>query len=82
MPRRRPRASAPAPIDLNPRLDPPLDFPARALGELTPRDYEILGFMCGLEVHQQLDTRGKLFCRCPAGVRTTRVDAEVLRHMR
>jgi glutamyl-tRNA(Gln) amidotransferase subunit E len=49
---------------------------------MTPRDYEILGFMCGLEVHQQLDTRGKLFCRCPAGVRTTRVDAEVLRHMR
>lgn len=49
---------------------------------MTPRDYEILGFMCGLEVHQQLDTRGKLFCRCPAGVRTSRVDAEVLRHMR
>ncbi|MCX4246083.1 Glu-tRNA(Gln) amidotransferase subunit GatE [Paraliomyxa miuraensis] len=82
MPRHRPKASPPAPIDLNPRTDPPLDFPVRALGELTPRDYEILGFMCGLEVHQQLDTRGKLFCRCPAGVRTTRVDAEVLRHMR
>lgn len=82
MPRPRPKASAPAPIDLNPRHDPPLDFPSRALGELTPRDYEILGFMCGLEVHQQLATRGKLFCRCPAGVRTTRVDAEVLRHMR
>jgi len=49
---------------------------------MTPRDHEILGFMCGLEVHQQLLTRGKLFCRCPAGVRTTRVDAEVLRHMR
>lgn len=49
---------------------------------MTPRDYEILGFMCGLEVHQQIDTRGKLFCRCPAGVRSARVDAEVLRHMR
>jgi glutamyl-tRNA(Gln) amidotransferase subunit E len=82
VPRHRPKASAPAPIDLNPRRDPPLDFPWRAFGELTPRDYEILGFMCGLEVHQQLATRGKLFCRCPAGVRTTRVDAEVLRHMR
>lgn len=82
MPRPRPKASAPAPIDLNPRRDPPLDFPWRPLGELTPRDYEILGFMCGLEVHQQLATRGKLFCRCPAGVRTSRVDAEVLRHMR
>lgn len=82
VPRRRPKASPPAPIDLNPRRDPPLDFPVRGFGELRPRDYEILGFMCGLEVHQQLDTRGKLFCRCPAGVRTTRVDAEVLRHMR
>lgn len=82
MPRPRPKASAPAPIDLNPRRDPPLDFPWRALEAMTPRDYELLGFMCGLEVHQQLATRGKLFCRCPAGVRTTRVDAEVLRHMR
>lgn len=79
---RRPRASAPAPIDLNPRTDPPLDFPDRPWGELTPRDYEILGFMCGLEVHQQLATRGKLFCRCPAGRRSARVDATVLRHMR
>jgi glutamyl-tRNA(Gln) amidotransferase subunit E len=82
VPRPRPKASAPAPIDLNPRRDPPLDFPWRALPQMTPRDYELLGFMCGLEVHQQLATRGKLFCRCPAGVRTTRVDAEVLRHMR
>jgi glutamyl-tRNA(Gln) amidotransferase subunit E len=45
-------------------------------------DYDRLGFMCGLEVHQQLDTKRKLFCRCPAGVRTERVDAEILRHMR
>ncbi|MCH9687083.1 MAG: Glu-tRNA(Gln) amidotransferase subunit GatE [Deltaproteobacteria bacterium] len=82
MPRHRPRASAPAPIDLNPRTDTPLDYPVRAFGEMTPQDYATLGFMCGLEVHQQLDTRGKLFCRCPGGRWTTRVDAEVLRHMR
>ncbi len=70
------------PADFNPRTDPPLDFPDREFGEMTPDDYAALGFMAGLEVHQQLATRGKLFCRCPAGLRTTRVDAEVLRHMR
>ena len=66
----------------NPRTDPPLDFADRHFGELTPADYQQLGFMCGLEVHQQLLTDSKLFCRCPAGIRTTAVDAEVLRHMR
>ena len=75
--------AAPRPAtDLNPRTDPPLDFPDADYGELGPEDYDTLGFMCGLEVHQQLNTASKLFCRCPSGVRTTRVDAEVLRHMR
>lgn len=69
-------------IDLNPRREPALDFPDRAFGELQPADYAELGFLCGLEVHQQLHTSRKLFCRCPAGIRTTRVDAELLRHMR
>lgn len=68
--------------ELNPRTDTPLDFPDRDFGELTPADYDQLGFMCGLEVHQQLNTVSKLFCRCPAGIRTRDVDAEVLRHMR
>lgn len=71
-----------APGDLNPRPDPVLDFPDRPLGDLTRQDYDVLGFLSGLEVHQQLLTTSKLFCRCPAGHRVTRVDAEVLRHMR
>jgi glutamyl-tRNA(Gln) amidotransferase subunit E len=63
--------------------DPWLLSPLPLYGQLTPADYAELGFMCGLEVHQQLDTRRKLFCRCPAG----RYDAgehhaEILRHMR
>jgi glutamyl-tRNA(Gln) amidotransferase subunit E len=45
-------------------------------------DYEELGLISGLEVHQQLYTREKLFCRCPAGLYTDVHDGEVLRHMR
>jgi len=70
------------PGDHNPRTDPPLDFPDAPFGELTPADYDVLGFMSGLEVHQQLRTRSKLFCRCPAGRNRKDYDAEVLRHMR
>jgi hypothetical protein len=81
-----PNAGAPQgirqPADLNPRRDPALDFPDKPLHAMTPADYHVLGFMSGLEVHQQLDTVTKLFCRCPAGRHVTRVDAEVLRHMR
>jgi glutamyl-tRNA(Gln) amidotransferase subunit E len=70
------------PADVNPRNDAALDFPDRDFGALVPADYETLGFMAGLEVHQQLLTRSKLFCRCPAGRRVSDYDAEVLRHMR
>ncbi|MDY6776591.1 MAG: Glu-tRNA(Gln) amidotransferase subunit GatE [Candidatus Nanohaloarchaea archaeon] len=28
-------------------------------------EYEDLGFRCGIEIHQQLDTSTKLFCNCP-----------------
>ncbi|TFH09785.1 MAG: Glu-tRNA(Gln) amidotransferase subunit GatE [Candidatus Atribacteria bacterium] len=46
--------------------------------------YEALGFRCGLEVHQQLKTDKKLFCRCPAGIYQTgdNFDAQLVRHMR
>ncbi len=47
-------------------------------------DYERIGFKSGLEVHQQLNTKQKLFCRCPAGKYNGHNDyhAELIRHMR
>ncbi|MFH1263851.1 MAG: Glu-tRNA(Gln) amidotransferase subunit GatE [Pseudomonadota bacterium] len=47
-----------------------------------PEFYEALGFRSGLEIHQQLLTEKKLFCRCPAGRYTRTHDAVILRHMR
>lgn len=32
-------------------------------------DYKALGLMAGIEIHQQLDTTEKLFCRCPTTLR-------------
>jgi glutamyl-tRNA(Gln) amidotransferase subunit E len=32
-------------------------------------DYHSLGLVCGIEIHQQLDTSSKLFCGCPTKVR-------------
>ncbi|KAA3620131.1 MAG: Glu-tRNA(Gln) amidotransferase GatDE subunit E [Calditrichaeota bacterium] len=50
----------------------------------TKQTYTKLGFKCGLEIHQQLKTEKKLFCRCPAGIYQTPDDfnAEIIRHMR
>jgi glutamyl-tRNA(Gln) amidotransferase subunit E len=45
-------------------------------------DYAEIGLMAGLEVHQQLLTGTKMFCRCPAGLYTETHDGAVLRHMR
>jgi len=45
-------------------------------------DLRKLGFKCGIEIHQQLFTERKLFCRCPAHRYSDEHHAEVLRHMR
>ncbi|MFQ5453591.1 MAG: Glu-tRNA(Gln) amidotransferase GatDE subunit E, partial [Candidatus Zixiibacteriota bacterium] len=54
------------------------------LNNAQPSDYQAMGFKCGLEVHQQLKTDKKLFCRCPAGIyqKNGEYDAEIIRHMR
>ncbi|MFB6193686.1 MAG: Glu-tRNA(Gln) amidotransferase subunit GatE [Halobaculum sp.] len=36
---------------------------------MTDRDYEAVGLVAGLEIHQQLDTETKLFCDSPAVLR-------------
>ncbi len=52
--------------------------------DATKEVYAALGFKCGLEIHQQLLTAKKLFCRCPAGIyqKGDDYDAELVRHMR
>ncbi len=36
---------------------------------MTEYDYDELGLVAGLEIHQQLDTATKLFCNCPTELR-------------
>jgi len=46
-------------------------------------DYQKLGLKCGLEIHQQLDSKTKLFCRCPNELQGSREpDFRVKRFMR
>lgn len=44
-------------------------------------DYKKLGFRCGIEIHQQLNTK-KLFCRCPSEIREDEPDIIVEHRMR
>ena len=46
-------------------------------------NYKKLGLKCGLEIHQQLDSKTKLFCRCPNKLQGTRIpDFTIKRYMR
>ncbi len=58
------------------------EFQFKPFEEMTPGDYAKIGFKSGLEIHQQLLTEKKLFCRCPAGHYSDEYHAEILRHMR
>ncbi|NQS99075.1 MAG: Glu-tRNA(Gln) amidotransferase subunit GatE [candidate division Zixibacteria bacterium] len=57
-------------------------FTLNRTGGLEGVDFRALGFRCGLEIHHQIKTEKKLFCRCPAGRYSDEYQAEVLRHMR
>ncbi|MBT3316569.1 Glu-tRNA(Gln) amidotransferase GatDE subunit E, partial [bacterium] len=62
--------------------NPVLTDPLPIYGSWTEEDYKNVGLISGLEVHQQLLSVRKLFCRCPAGIYSKIHDAEILRHMR
>jgi len=44
-------------------------------------DYKKLGFKCGIEIHQQLDTH-KLFCNCPSELKDGPHDISIKRRLR
>ncbi|MEN8208641.1 MAG: Glu-tRNA(Gln) amidotransferase GatDE subunit E, partial [Candidatus Fermentibacteria bacterium] len=54
----------------------------KTMEEMTASDYEAIGLRSGLEIHQQIDTEKKLFCRCPVLPYSDVYDARILRHMR
>ena len=53
------------------------NFQFKPFQEMKETDYERVGFKSGLEIHQQVLTDKKLFCRCSAGRYSVKYDAEV-----
>jgi len=49
--------------------------------DLSNKDYEKLKFKSGLEIHQQLDSKEKLFCNCPCILRKDDPDFEIKRNL-
>lgn len=45
-------------------------------------NYEELGLMMGLEIHQQLDSKTKLFCRCPNSLTDKEPEGKLHRRLR
>jgi glutamyl-tRNA(Gln) amidotransferase subunit E len=45
-------------------------------------DYQKTGTVIGLELHQQLNTREKLFCGCPTTMREDAPDVKFVRRLR
>ncbi len=44
-------------------------------------NYEKLGFKCGIEIHQQLETETKLFCNCPIDLKDENPDRNIERFL-
>lgn len=55
---------------------------SKATPKVTDRDWDELGLMMGLEIHQQLNTKSKLFCPCPTELTDEEYDSEIIRNLR
>ncbi|HWQ68082.1 MAG TPA: Glu-tRNA(Gln) amidotransferase subunit GatE [Methanospirillum sp.] len=52
-------------------------------GRFGSYDYDALGLVAGIEIHQQLNTRTKLFCQCPTKIRdVAESQGEFFRYLR
>ncbi len=60
----------------------PANVPQTAPRFAEPEFYRQLGLKCGIEMHRQVFTTHKLFCRCPVKPYSDEFHAEILRHMR